>query len=74
MMVIDGRTSSSIGISMKDLAELFVKYKAYNAANLDGGGSSALYAKMNPTDKTGKLLNTPKGITIVEKDSYQMHG
>lgn len=61
MMVIDGRTSSSIGISMKDLAELFVKYKAYNAANLDGGGSSALYAKMNPTDKTGKLLNTPKG-------------
>ncbi len=61
MMVIDGRTSSSIGISMKDLAELFVKYKAYNAANLDGGGSSALYAKMEPTDKTGKLLNTPKG-------------
>lgn len=61
MMVIDGRTSSSIGISMKDLAELFVKYKAYNAANLDGGGSSALYAKMDPTDKTGKLLNTPKG-------------
>ena len=61
MIVIDGRTSSSIGISMKDLAELFVKYKAYNAANLDGGGSSALYAKMDPTDKTGKLLNTPKG-------------
>lgn len=61
MMVIDGRTSSSIGISMKDLAELFVKYKVYNAANLDGGGSSALYAKMDPTDKTGKLLNTPKG-------------
>lgn len=60
-MVIDGRTSSSIGISMKDLAELFVKYKAYNAANLDGGGSSALYAKANINDEKGKLLNTPKG-------------
>ena len=60
-IVIDGRTSSSVGISMKDLAELFVKYKAYNASNLDGGGSSALYAKRNITDKTGKLLNTPKG-------------
>lgn len=61
LIVIDGRTSSSVGISMKDLAELFVKYKAYNASNLDGGGSSALYAKRNITDKTGKLLNTPKG-------------
>ena len=60
-IVIDGRTSSSVGISMKDLAELFVKYKAYNASNLDGGGSSALYAKRNLDDKTGKLLNTPKG-------------
>ena len=60
-IVIDGRTSSSVGISMKNLAELFVKYKAYNASNLDGGGSSALYAKRNITDKTGKLLNTPKG-------------
>lgn len=60
-IVIDGRTSSSVGISMKDLAELFVKYKAYNASNLDGGGSSALYAKRNINDKKGKLLNTPKG-------------
>ena len=60
-IVIDGRTSSSVGISMKNLAELFVKYKAYNASNLDGGGSSALYAKRNITDKTGKLLNTPQG-------------
>lgn len=60
-IVIDGRTSSSVGISMKDLAELFVKYKVYNASNLDGGGSSALYAKRNINDKKGKLLNTPKG-------------
>ena len=27
---------------MKDLAEIMVKYGAYNAANLDGGNSSVL--------------------------------
>ena len=57
-IVIDGRTASSTGISMPDLAELFVKYKAYNAANLDGGGSSALYAFQNGK---GSLINNPQG-------------
>lgn len=59
-MVIDGRSSSSIGISMKDLAELFVKYKAYNAANLDGGGSSLLYGK-ETLKSEGKVINNPVG-------------
>lgn len=61
LMIIDGRTSSSVGISMKELAQVFVKYKAYNAANLDGGGSSILYAKKNLTAKTGSVINTPVG-------------
>ena len=60
-IVIDGRTSQSIGISMKDLAELFVKYKAYNAANLDGGGSSVMYGKRKITDKKSETINNPKG-------------
>lgn len=60
IMVIDGRNSKSIGISMKELAELFVKYKAYNASNLDGGGSSILYGKETFTSK-GKVINTPVG-------------
>ena len=57
-VVIEGRRSSSVGISLKDLSEFFLKYKAYNAANLDGGGSSALYAIV---DGKGKLLNEPGG-------------
>jgi len=60
-IVIDGRQAGSIGISMPDLVTLFKKYKAYNAANLDGGGSSALYVKEKPTDKKGKLVNNPVG-------------
>ena len=60
-IVIDGRQSGSVGISMPDLVTLFKKYKAYNAANLDGGGSSALYVKKKPTDKEGELVNNPVG-------------
>lgn len=61
LMVIDGRTASSAGISMKELAELFVKYKAYNAANLDGGGSSMLYGKRSITEKKTYPISNPKG-------------
>jgi len=59
-IVIDGRSSKSVGISMADLADLFVKYGCVNAANLDGGGSSALYAKKTLTSK-GQLINNPVG-------------
>lgn len=42
-VVIDGRRSGhSIGISMKELADIMYRYGCYNAANLDGGGSSSL--------------------------------
>lgn len=44
-VVIDGRRPGhSLGIDMVDLTNLLLKYKAYNASNLDGGGSSTLYA------------------------------
>ena len=44
-VVIDGRRAGhSIGISIKELADVMYKYGAYNACNLDGGGSSAMYA------------------------------
>ena len=60
-VVIDGRQKGSLGISMPELVDLFQKYKVYNAANLDGGGSSALYAKWNINDDKGELLNNPVG-------------
>lgn len=60
LVVIDGRQKGSVGISMPGLVEIFQKYKAYNAANLDGGGSSALYVKRTPSSD-GKLINNPVG-------------
>lgn len=45
LVVIDGRQSHSIGASYTDLVEIFMKYGAVNAANLDGGMSSYMYYK-----------------------------
>ncbi len=53
-LVIDGRSASSSGISIADMITLLEKYGAYNAANLDGGGSSTLVVK-------GELINSPRG-------------
>lgn len=53
-LVVDGRTKNSIGATMNDLIEIFNKYNAYNAANLDGGGSSTLVIKE-------EVINNPKG-------------
>lgn len=51
-LVIDGRSVTSIGADMDDLIEIMQRYGAYNAANLDGGNSSALIIN-------NKLINHP---------------
>ncbi len=51
LVVIEGRTTSSLGATYYDIQEVMLKYEAYNAANLDGGGSSTLYYE-------GELINT----------------
>lgn len=55
--VIDGRQPGySLGIGMVEMTDLLVKYKAYNAANLDGGASSSLVEK-------GNIVNKPCAIS-----------
>lgn len=51
-LVIDGRRVGCMGADMDDLIEIMERYGAYNAANLDGGNSSALIIK-------NKLINHP---------------
>lgn len=54
-IVFDGRSleSRAIGASMKDLIEILTRYKAYNAANLDGGGSSTLVINDKVINRVG---------------------
>ena len=58
MIVVDGRQPGySEGCTLKELAEMLIKFGGvYSAINLDGGGSSAIVL-----DKNGKvdLLNSP---------------
>ncbi len=50
-LIIEGRLPGySIGASMNDVIDILLRYKAYNAANLDGGASSTMSIE-------GKLWN-----------------
>lgn len=52
-VVIDGRQPGySLGVDMSTLTDILIKYKAYNAVNLDGGASSSLV-------ENGKIINKP---------------
>ena len=53
-LVIDGRSTTSMGIDMASMVDLFMRYKAHNAANLDGGGSSTLVVN-------NEIINNPQG-------------
>lgn len=55
IIVVDGRQNGySIGISLQDLQQLFIRYGAQTAMNLDGGGSTELWFQ-------GEILNQPSG-------------
>lgn len=42
LMVIDGRSSNSNGVQMDEFGEIFKYFGAWNAVNMDGGGSSVM--------------------------------
>lgn len=55
MLVIDGRRPGhSLGVDMLELTNIMLKYGAYNASNLDGGGSSSLAVE-------GEIINVAGG-------------
>lgn len=62
IVVADGRTSESEGLSLYQLAQVMQEYGAKTAYNLDGGGSSTLYFN-------GQVINQPttNGNTISER-------
>ena len=62
IIVSDGRTSESEGLSLYQMAEIMKSYGVKAAYNLDGGGSSTLYFN-------GQVINKPttNGNTISER-------
>ena len=60
MLVVDSNEFRTQGASIRDLAEIMEKYGAINAANLDGGTSSALVIN-------NKLINDPINSALEHK-------
>ena len=52
IIVSDGRTSESQGLSLYEMAEVMKSYGVKTAYNLDGGGSSTMYFN-------GQVINKP---------------
>ena len=63
LVAIDGRQNGySEGTTMAETAEWMRKLGAYNALNLDGGGSTALV--IEGPDGSPELLNRPCGLPV----------
>lgn len=58
LMVVDGRSTASVGMTYKEMADLFMHMGMFEALNLDGGGSTTL-AIRQPDGRSIKVLNTP---------------
>ena len=72
ILVVDGRSSSSRGYTMVELATMMTALGAENALNLDGGGSSTMWGRTangqlglinEPSDGAERLV--PNGLGIV---------
>jgi len=58
LIVVDGRqTGAGMGVTLEELAHIALQYGAYEAINLDGGGSSALV--IAAADGSPRQLNSP---------------
>ncbi len=56
LVVVDGRQTHSVGMSLIELASFFKQFGCTSAINLDGGGSSTMIVG-------GYLVNSPSGDT-----------
>lgn len=57
MVVADGRSGASARLDLLPFGELFKAVGAWNAVNLDGGGSSVMFVNNQ------KIVNSPSGVT-----------
>ena len=57
LVVVDGRATTSVGVTFSQLADLMLPYGVYTGVALDGGGSSAMV--IEGVDRLPRLLNTP---------------
>lgn len=66
LVVADGRSRYSVGMSLTELAQYFVRLKAVTAMNFDGGGSSEMVVNdrimNNPSDGQERPVRVALGV------------
>ena len=70
LLVIDGRQASSMGASFQDLVEIFERFGAVNAINLDGGSSSVMWFGGSYINKTASVIGirpVPTSILVLKE-------
>lgn len=58
LVTVDGRQQSSLGMTQTEAANLMIELGAYNALNLDGGGSTTM-AVRKPGSENIEIINSP---------------
>lgn len=58
LVTVDGRQNSSLGMTLTEMANLMISLGAYNALNLDGGGSTTMAVRA-PGTKNINIVNSP---------------
>jgi len=72
LVVVDGRSTVSLGMSLRELADLMVELGAWRALNLDGGGSSTLFVaneggvQNTPSDGMERVVGNHLGVAVVD--------
>jgi exopolysaccharide biosynthesis protein len=76
MITVDGRSESSGGIGLYDLAALLLEFGATDAMNLDGGGSTTMFLDgkvvNHPSDKEGERKVSDAILVFLREKSAAM--
>ena len=74
LAVVDGRQTISKGMSLPEFADFFIRIGAYNAVNLDGGGSSTILARNKivnfPSDGTERKVSNC--LLVITKEKLEL--
>lgn len=62
-VTVDGRQTASIGMTLKEMALFMQSIGAYNAVNMDGGGSTTMVARPLGESEVKVINNPSDGVT-----------
>ncbi|MCX8129589.1 MAG: phosphodiester glycosidase family protein [Clostridia bacterium] len=84
MVTVDGKPTRSVGVTLTELAQIMAELGAYNAINLDGGGSSAMVSRTpgtnditlinDPSDGSMRKVSAAVGIFSTGKPTNELSG